>query len=404
MKNEKKKMIFNIAIAILVIIIGFILILQAIGHNKTIATYAEEMEKEPLNIDYGTINQFEVLKTIQDNKSVKKEEITEEEEDLEYTTIYKQNKNLPQGVIQVLQEGRDGKQQIITKKVYEGENIVDENIKTNIIIASVDKIVEIGTAGYTSQYKLKIGDTVYATSSTLAIRVSKEKTAQKIITINKNESLKIIDIQDNWLEVRYKTYQGFVESDCVTHIDPNKELASYSEEKTKEELLKTLNKNMSLNKPSGLSLNQFKKVLSGNSQDKYKIFEQNAEYFYYIEKQYNINGIFVASIGIHESNWGTSKIAQDKLNLFGYGASDSNPYGNAKRFSNYAEGIDLIARVLVKYYLNPPGTNIYDGQTASGKYYNGATLSGVNTKYASDKAWNTGVYKWMSYLYNRLEK
>ena len=88
MKNEKKKMIFNIAIAILVIIIGFILILQAIGHNKTIATYAEEMEKEPLNIDYGTINQFEVLKTIQDNKSVKKEEITEVEEDLESQLIF----------------------------------------------------------------------------------------------------------------------------------------------------------------------------------------------------------------------------------------------------------------------------------------------------------------------------
>ena len=37
--------------------------------------------------------------------------------------------------------------------------------------------------------------------------------------------------------------------------------------------------------------------------------------------------------------------------LFGYGASDSNPYNNAKTFSTYAEGIDLLARVFVKYYL-----------------------------------------------------
>ena len=84
--------------------------------------------------------------------------------------------------------------------------------------------------------------------------------------------------------------------------------------------------------------------------------EENAKYFYYIEKQYNINGIFVASIGIHESNWGTSKISKDKKNLFGYGAYDTNPYNGAYNFSNYSESIDLIARVLVKYYLNPKGT------------------------------------------------
>ena len=61
--------------------------------------------------------------------------------------------------------------------------------------------------------------------------------------------------------------------------------------------------------------------------------EQNAQYFYYVEKQYNINGLFVAAIGIHESNWGTSKIAKDKKNLFGYGAYDSNPYNGAYQFS-----------------------------------------------------------------------
>ena len=158
---------------------------------------------------------------------------------------------------------------------------------------------------------------------------------------------------------------------------------------------------MSLNKPSGLSLEQFKKVLS-DSKDTNKIFENNAEYFYYIEKQYNINGIFVAAVGIHESAWGTSKIATSKMNLFGYGAYDSNPYNGAYHFSNYSECIDLIARVFVKYYLNPKGTEIYGGEKAQGTYYNGATLSGVNTKYATDKNWANGVYNHMKYLYNKL--
>jgi len=125
------------------------------------------------------------------------------------------------------------------------------------------------------------------------------------------------------------------------------------------------------------------------------------KYFYYIEEEYGINGIFVAAVGIHESAWGTSKIAKNKYNLFGYGAYDSNPYNGAYTFENYSESIDLLARVFVKYYLNPKGTSIYDNQKASGKYYSGNTLSSVNKKYATDKNWANAVYKHMKYLYGK---
>ena len=107
-------------------------------------------------------------------------------------------------------------------------------------------------------------------------------------------------------------------------------------------------------------------------------------------------------MGIHESAWGTSKIANDKKNLFGYGAYDSNPYNGAYNFTNYSESIDLLARVFVKYYLNPKGTAISGGEIATGSYYNGPTLTGVNTKYASDKNWASKVYSYMKYLYNKL--
>ena len=90
------------------------------------------------------------------------------------------------------------------------------------------------------------------------------------------------------------------------------------------------------------------------------------------------------------------------MNLFGYGAYDSNPYGGAYSFSSYNEGIDLLARVFVKYYLNPAGTQIYDGNIANGKFYSGNNVKSVNKKYATDKNWANSVYKWMQYLYNRL--
>ena len=163
-----------------------------------------------------------------------------------------------------------------------------------------------------------------------------------------------------------------------------------------------MNFNIALNKPSGFSLEQFTKALT-DSKDKNKIFEKNAKYFYYIEKQYNINGMFVAAVGIHESAWGTSKIALNKNNLFGYGAYDSNPYNGAYTFDDYAEAIDLVSRVFVKYYLNPKGVKIYDGQTANGRYYSGNTLSAVNKKYATDKNWAKGVYTHMQYLYNKIK-
>ena len=176
----------------------------------------------------------------------------------------------------------------------------------------------------------------------------------------------------------------------------------YVEPKKSNNFSGSLSRDISLNKPSGFSLEQFKTALTDGS-DKNKIFENNAEYFYYIEDEYSINGLFVAAIGIHESGWGTSKLAKNKYNLFGYGAYDSNPYNGAYSFESYSESIDLIARVLVKYYINPPGTKIYDGQVASGKYYSGNTISAVNKKYATDTNWGNCIYKYMNYLYEKIK-
>ena len=159
---------------------------------------------------------------------------------------------------------------------------------------------------------------------------------------------------------------------------------------------------MALNVPSNLSIDQFKKILGNDTSDVNSVFDENAEYFYYAEKQYRINGVFLAAVAIHESGWGTSTIAKNKKNLFGYGAIDSNPYGGAYNFESYNEGIDLVARALVKYYLNENGTEIFDGNIANGKFYNGNNLSAVNKVYASDKNWANGVYKWMKYLYNKI--
>ena len=337
------------------------------------------------------------LKDGQNAETVKKEEV------MEYLTEYRTNTNIPKGISVVVQEGRQGKQEIKTKVVYdkEGNKVSEEQIDASIIKAPINKIVEIGGAGYSSNYKVKVKDNVYVTSDELAVWSEPSEESRKITELKQNDELQVLEITQNWYKVSHKNIVGWVKQECTIYINPNADKSDNSSEKSKSQLLNSLSPNMQLNKPSGLTLEQFKKILT-DSKDKNKIFENNAEYFYYIEKQYNINGIFVAAIGIHESAWGTSSLATQKNNLFGYGAYDSNPYNGAYTFTNYSESIDLLARVLVKYYLNPAGTSIYGGEKAVGSYYNGATLSGVNKKYATDNNWANAVYSYMKILYNKI--
>ena len=403
-ENKIHKKHKNMFIIFVPFILFIMLTIYYIYSNKkeTYATSNLDLE----NIKISNANTIDIDKIITKNtKEITREEIVVEETELEYITKYINNDKLPKGTIQVTQEGRNGTQKIYTKKTYNNNEVINEQqIKSTITKSAVNKIVEIGTANYTSNYKVKVGDTLYVTSDRLSIMLDNDENSQKIGTILKDTEVKLLQIDENSYKINGDGIIGWVNSEALTYINPN-----YTNEQIEEnygglsrtKALSKLSFNMNLNTPSGLSLEQFKKVLT-DSKDTNKIFYNNAEYFYYIEKQYNINGIFVASVGIHESNWGKSKIANNKNNLFGYGAYDSNPYNGAYTFSNYSECIDLIARVFVKYYLNPAGTKIYGGEIASGKYYSGSTLSAVNKRYATDKNWANGVYTHMKYLYNKL--
>lgn len=403
-ENKKPKRSRNIFTIFIFIILLIICTIYYISTNKKEIYATSNLNIEDIKI--SNTNIIDIQEIISENTKEKaREEIVVEETELEYITKYKNNDNLPKGTIQVTQEGRNGTQKIYTRKTYNNDELIkEEQIKSSITKSAVNKIVEIGTAKYTSNYKAKVGDTLYVTSDRLSIMIENDENSRKIGTILKDTEVKLLQIEGSKYKIKGDGIIGWVNSEALTYIDPN-----YTAEQiegsfggiTKEQALNKLSFNMNLNTPSGLSLEQFKKVLT-DSKDTNRVFCNNAEYFYYIEKQYNINGIFVASVGIHESNWGKSKIANDKKNLFGYGAYDSNPYNGAYTFSDYSECIDLIARVFVKYYLNPAGTKIYNGETASGKYYSGNTLSAVNKRYATDKNWANGVYTHMKYLYNKL--
>ncbi len=415
--KDKKKRHIKISLKnIIYLCLFFIILLYSIifynlyFSKEVFASDNTEKNEEKVRISNASeINIEEIIDKNTNNG--RKEEISVHEETLEYITKYRTNNKLPKGMVQVVQEGREGKQEITTKKVYEKEQLIEEiQMSSKIKKASVNKIVEVGNGKKIASYNVKIGDKVYVTSDRLSVMSEPSENATKVATLAKNDELKVLEINGQWYKIICDSHRGYVKKECTTYLNPNEKEVQNDKNAPSNQgnstsgsggNIEKLSFDMKLNKPSGLSLEQFKKILT-DDKDKNKIFENNAEYFYYIEKQYNINGVFVAAVAIHESGWGTSKIALQKKNLFGYGAYDSNPYNGAYEFTDYSECIDLIARVFVKYYLNPNGTEIYGGEKAQGTYYNGSTLTAVNNKYASDKNWANSVYKHMKYLYNKL--
>lgn len=391
--KEKRKIIFAVilvAILITIYVIYNIYINQIVSYasnDKTLSDIPRISQAQKVNIE----------NIIAENQDYNLEQIITEETDLEYITEYNDNNELPKGTIQVVQEGRTGIQQVTIRRTYdENGEMHEEQISSIITKAAINKIVEIGTSNSKTTYRVSVGGNVYVTSDRANIMKENNMQSEKVTTISKNTEMTVLEISGDWYKISVDGQAGWIKAENVTSINPN---PVYQDSGNNE--ITKCDFNMALNKPSGLSLEQFKKILN-DSNDVNNIFSDNAEYFYYIEKQYNINGVFVAAIGIHESAWGTSKISKDKKNLFGYGAYDSSPYSSSYSFSTYAEGIDLIARVLVKYYLNSNGTAIYDGEVANGKYYNGNTLTAVNQKYATDKSWANKVYKYMEYLYKKI--
>ena len=98
------------------------------------------------------------------------------------------------------------------------------------------------------------------------------------------------------------------------------------------------------------------------------------------EAAYHVSARYLLAHAIEESAFGTSRIAQDKHNLYGYGADDAHPYQDAYSFPSFAACIDFVAHMVAQNYLSP-----------SGPYYHGPTLRGMNVDYASDPSWAKNI-------------
>ena len=185
--------------------------------------YAKETSEEASNIKISTAEPINIENIIEKNTENKgKEEYKTEEVTLEYITKYRNNAQLPKGTVQVVQEGREGKQQIVTKYTYKNEEIVsEEQISCKVTKSAINKIVEIGTGNYKNNYKVKIGDKLYVTSDRLSIMSEPNENSQKVGTIFQKDEVTLTEIQNSWYKIKKDDITGYIKSECVTYMNPN---------------------------------------------------------------------------------------------------------------------------------------------------------------------------------------
>lgn len=132
---------------------------------------------------------------------------------------------------------------------------------------------------------------------------------------------------------------------------------------------------------SGASASEIDAKLAGTN------LEGLGESFVNAEQNYGVNAWFLTGLAIHESGYGSSKIATDKNNVFGFQAYDASPYESARTFASKEEGVDVVAKYLSEAYITPGGT-----------YYNGVSIDSIGKRYATDPNWAAAIKKHMANL------
>lgn len=406
--NSSRRKTISISVTLVLLIVAFCFVV--LGTNSisakddSIQLYSplSEIGKNSVSIEINRhrLNAHNIITSNAALETVKEQVI--EEREVPFETLYTERNTLPKGEEVVLQDGINGKKNVTFVRSYENGQMTEENVlKEDKIEDFLPQIIDIGTSEFLAKVQAHLKDTLYLTKAGI-LRKDMDDSSEELAEIPIYLDVSLLDLpSEEWCKVSYDGIEGYLRT---TNLTSAKATPSMPEKNRIQKILLKLNIDMPLNQSSGLTLADYKKIFTGLPNDINNVFQNNYEVFYNVDKKYNINGIFLASLAIHESAWGTSQISLDKKNLFGYGSYDETPYESSYEFEDYKDGIELVAKVMVKYYINPVGTKIYDGEKAVATYYNGSTVADVNIRYASDEDWHTKVYSYMEMLYKRLEK
>lgn len=137
-----------------------------------------------------------------------------------------------------------------------------------------------------------------------------------------------------------------------------------------------------------LNTNQISEIISKHFSNSTVIKPSDAEGIYNAQQKSGMSALAILGIGALESGYGTSNIAKQKNNIWGWNATNVNPGGNATAFSQMSQGAQEFADSYMKTYYNGYGAkSIYSagtGNNPSGKGYAYNDDGTINSKWATD--------------------
>jgi uncharacterized protein YgiM (DUF1202 family) len=198
---------------------------------------------------------------------------------------------------------------------------------------------------------------------------------------------------NNWFKITYNNTIGYVSGDYVTEVVTGAPLNGARDGYQFIDLRTT----------APVTAEQINRYIENyvNSTKKPSVLLGKGQAFIDAGKKYGVNALYLAAHAIHESGFGTSRLALTKYNLFGYGAYDATPFVAAYRFSSVEESIDYIARKLKATYLNPTSPYFkgpylgFRTNTLAGTRVDESS-EGMNFYYASDPYWGQSIARHMA--------
>ena len=271
--------------------------------------------------------------------------------------------------------------------MFSKTQVSNTNVEENIQIAKEDLSVN----------EKAIASTKTTSRSSTEIRNSAKSNENEATTeqVNKENEEKATEKSNNSDEkkeasiVKKESSKNEEENSEKNNEKENDESEETEEQESKKSTAKTISisevkisKSMDLTKRTGLSREDFIKLMSRVRADTSGFFEDNAGEIYDLCEKYSINEIFFCGLISAESGW---NIASNHRNTHNYISLMSSK--GLIRFGSVEEGLEKAAETLHNKYLTPGGS-----------FYYGPTLSAMKTRFCPASS------TWVSLVYGRMSQ
>ena len=266
--------------------------------------------------------------------------------------------------------------------MFSKTQVADTNVEENIQIAKDDlshneKVIT--STKTTSRSSTEIRNTARNSENevtTEQVNNNNEENVEKVTENNNEENAEKVTEKDNSEEKEENSTSKKESSESEKEEDDDEEENKNDTAKTVSISEVKISKSMDLTKRTGLSREDFIKLMSRVKADTSGFFEDNAGEIYDLCEEYSINEIFFCGLISAESGW---NIASNHRSTHNYISLMKN--GKLISYSSVSEGLEVAAKKLHYNYLTP-----------GGKFYHGRTLAGVKTCFCPSSTWVDLVY------------